>query len=79
MLPEVWAQVRRFDDGSRVGRAVPGKPRTREQEIGLLRDRLTVMERSHWLGGLDAYLAEELERFRGDTARQLARLAETGQ
>lgn len=79
VLPEVWAQVRRFDDGSRVGRAVPGKPRTREQEIGLLRDRLTVMERSHWLGGLDAYLAEELERFHGDTARQLARLAETGQ
>ena len=41
-------------------------------QVGLLRDRLTVMERSHWLTGLDAYLAAELERFRDDTARQLA-------
>jgi glycosyltransferase involved in cell wall biosynthesis len=79
VLPQVWARVRRFDDGTRVGRAVPGQPRTREQDIGLLRARLTVMERSHWLGGLDAYLADELERFRGDTARQLARFAESEQ
>jgi glycosyltransferase involved in cell wall biosynthesis len=75
VLPEVLAHVRRFDDGARLqGRARPGKPPTREQEIGLLRDRLTVMERSDWLCGLDAHLAVELERYRGDTARQLARL-----
>lgn len=79
VMPEVWSQIRRFDDGSRPGRAVPGKPRTREQEIGLLRDRLKVMERSHWLSGLDAYLADELERFRVDTARQLARFAKSEQ
>lgn len=79
VMPEVWSHIRRFDDGSRAGRAVPGKPRTREQEIGLLRDRLKVMERSHWLSGLDAYLADELERFRVDTARQLARFAKSEQ
>ena len=72
VLPEVWAWVRRLDDGARLGRAAPGKPPTREQEIGLLRDRLKVMERSHWLTGLGADLAAELERFRDDTARQLA-------
>lgn len=79
VLPEVWAWIRRLDDGSRLGRATPGKPRTREQEIGLLRDRLTVVERSHWLTGLDSYLAVELERFRQDTARQLASFAKSEQ
>ena len=75
VLPEVWAWVRLFDDGSRVDRATTGKSRTREQEIGLLRDRLKVMERSHWLTGLDTDLAAELERFRDDNARQLAQFA----
>jgi len=46
--------------------------------MGLLRDRLTVVNRSQWLDGLDARLADELERFREDTARRLARLAESG-
>jgi glycosyltransferase involved in cell wall biosynthesis len=73
-LPEVWAWVRRLDDGVRLGRAAPGKPPTRAQEIGYLRDRLKVLERSHWLRGLRADLAAELERFREDTVRQLARL-----
>lgn len=74
VLPEVWAWVRRLDDGARLGRATPGKPPTREQEMGLLRDRLKVMERLHWLTGLDVELAAELERFRENNARQLARL-----
>jgi glycosyltransferase involved in cell wall biosynthesis len=74
VLPEVWAWVRLFDDGSRIGRATTGKPRTRAHEIGYLRDRLKVLERSHWLRGLRADLAAELERFREDTVRQLARL-----
>jgi glycosyltransferase involved in cell wall biosynthesis len=79
VLPEVRAHVRRFDDGTRAGRAAPGRPRTREQEAGLLRDRLTVIGRSHWPGGLDPRLADELERFRADTASRLARLAVSGQ
>lgn len=78
VLPEVWARVRRFDDGSRLGRALPGRPRSREQEIGLLRDRLTVMERSNWLSGIRTDLAVEFERCRVDTARELARLAAAG-
>ncbi len=76
VLPEVWTWARCLDDGARLGRWDPGKPFTREQEVGLLRDRLTVMERSHWLTGLDTDLAAELERFRNDTTRQLTRIAE---
>jgi len=74
VLPEVWTWARCLDDGARLGRWDPGKPFTREQKVGLLRDRLTVVERSHWLTGLDADLAAELERFREDTTRKLARL-----
>jgi hypothetical protein len=74
VLPEIWAWVRLFDDNSRIGRATTGKPKTRAQEIGYLRDRLKVLERSHWLRGLRADLATELERFREDTVRQLTRL-----
>ena len=78
VLPEVWTWARCLDDGARLGRWNPGKPFTPEQQAGLLRDRLTVMERSHWLTGLDSHLAAELERFRNDTARQLTRIAEVG-
>src|SRR5262249_7793833 len=57
VLPEVKARVRRFDDGTRPGRACPGKPLTREQMLRLLRDRLKVIERAHWESGLAPALA----------------------
>jgi len=66
VLPQAWTHVRRFVDESRMGRNVPGRPTTPEQEMLLLRSRLTVMERSE-LKGLDAKLADELERFRTKT------------
>src|SRR6185295_932621 len=65
-LPQVYSWVRLLDDGTRVGRAA-GSPQTPEQLIGVLRDRLTVMERSHWLKGLRDDLATELERYRDET------------
>ena len=71
VLPRVLAWVRRLDDGVRVGRTPPGKPPTRDEQMAMLRDRLKVMERSHWLRGLGTELAAELERFRDDTKRQL--------
>jgi glycosyltransferase involved in cell wall biosynthesis len=67
VLPQVWSHVRRFVDASRMGRNVPGRPTTPEQEMILLRSRLTVMERTE-LRGLDSHLASELERFRSKTA-----------
>ena len=68
VLPQVWSHVRRFVDASRMGRGVPGRPATAEQEMVLLRSRLTVMGRTDFLSGLDAHLALELERFRRQTA-----------
>jgi hypothetical protein len=73
VLPEVWAHVRRIDDGARPGRMPPGKPRTESQEISVLRDRLNVLERSLRLSGLNTDLLNELERGRSVTAQQLAR------
>jgi Glycosyl transferase family 2 len=62
------------DDGTRIGRACPGQPRSREQEIGLLRDRLTVIERSIRPARLSANLARELENFRRRNSWELAQL-----
>ena len=70
ILPQVWSHVRRFVDASRMGRNVPGRPTTPEQEMLLLRSRLTVIERSK-LNGLNSNLASELERFRSKTAADL--------
>ena len=75
VLPNVYSWVRRFNDGSRLGRSIPGQEPTREQEIALLRARLTVMERSQtWLHDLRADLAAELERFRRETEDKLSQL-----
>ena len=73
-LPEVWSHVRWIDDGTRIGRACPGQPRSREQEIGLQRDRLTVIERSIRPGRLTADLASALADFRCHISSELARL-----
>jgi len=73
-LPEVWSHVRWIDDGMRIGRACPGQPRSREQEVGLQRDRLTVMERSIRLDRLTADLASALADFRCHISSELERL-----
>lgn len=75
VLPEVFSWVRRFDDGTRLGRGVPGRQPTREQQILLLRARLAVIERSKpWLLGLREDLAAEFERFRVETEHDFNRL-----
>lgn len=71
VLPKILAHVRRFDDDSRNGRGIPGRITTREQEMILLRDRLTVMKRATWLKDLHPLLAAEFERFRSETERGL--------
>jgi glycosyltransferase involved in cell wall biosynthesis len=70
VLPKILAHVRRFDDDSRNGRGIPGRTTTKDQEMILLRDRLTVMQRATWLGDIDPRLAAELERFRRQTERE---------
>ena len=75
VLPHVFSWVRRFNDGTRLGRAIPGRPPTRDQELMLVRARLAVIDRSKPLvEGMRADLAAELERFRLETEEQFARL-----
>jgi glycosyltransferase involved in cell wall biosynthesis len=76
VLPEVWSHIRRFDDGTRVARACPGKPATRTQTISVLRDKLTVLERTLRLDRLRSDIVAELERCRLVTAQQLAQYKE---
>jgi len=73
-LPEAWTRMRWIDDGMRIGRACPGQPRSREQEIGLQRDRLTVIERSIRPNRLTADQARALADFRCYISSELARL-----
>jgi glycosyltransferase involved in cell wall biosynthesis len=76
VLPEVYSAVRRFDDGSRLGRGIPGQTPTREQEIALLRARLIVMKRSKsWLRDLRADRAAELKRFYKETEEKLSQFS----
>ena len=77
-LPEVWSHVRWIDDESRIGRACPGQPRSREQEMGLQRDRLTVIDRSIRPGRLTTDLASALAEFRCHISSELARLEAAG-
>jgi hypothetical protein len=56
------------------GERSPGQPRSREQDIGLLCDRPTVIERSIPPGRLTAGLASALAEFRCRISSELARL-----
>jgi glycosyltransferase involved in cell wall biosynthesis len=72
VLPEVWSHVRRFDDGTRVGRHIPGTAPTPSQNVSVLRAKLTILERTLKLSGLAADITSELEQCRCLTAQQLA-------
>ena len=75
VLPEVHSWVRRFDDGTRLGRAIPGQAPTRDQKLALLRSRLAVIgESGSWAHGLREDLAAELERFRVEMDAEYKRL-----
>ena len=75
VLPVIFSSVRRFNDGSRHGRHIPGQEFTREQEIALLRARLTVMERAQtWLHDVREDRAAELQRFQRETEERLSQL-----
>lgn len=75
VLPEIYSSVRRFNDGTRNGRAIPGQAFTREQEIAILSARLTVMERTKtWLHDLRVDRAAELKRFHRETEEKLSEL-----
>lgn len=72
VLPEVLAHVRRDQDDARPGRAVPGVAGTLDQQIRLLRDKLTILERTLTLSDLGSDVASEIERCRLTTAEELS-------
>jgi glycosyltransferase involved in cell wall biosynthesis len=71
-LPEVFSWVRRFDDGTRGDRAVPGQPLSREQQLVMQRLRLKIMQRAEWRSALRDDLRNEFERCRTEIAGELA-------
>lgn len=72
VLPRVFSWVRRFDDGTRGTRAVPGHPLTREQQLEMQRLRLKIIQRAEWRNPLRDDLRVELERHRAEIAGDLA-------
>jgi hypothetical protein len=71
VLTKVLSHIRRFDDGTRLGRAGPGKPLTFAQKINVLGAKLSILERTLRLDGLRADIAAELDRCRVVAAQQL--------
>jgi glycosyltransferase involved in cell wall biosynthesis len=74
VLPAVFSHARCIDDGTRIGRPCAGTPATREQEIGLMRDRLTAMSRTVRQNRLTPELAAAFEHHRSQYAQRLAEL-----
>lgn len=71
VLPEVLSHIRRFDDGTRPGRACPGKTLTPVQRVSVLQAKLKTLERTLRLKCLDAGVVAELERCRQVAVREL--------
>jgi glycosyltransferase involved in cell wall biosynthesis len=73
-LNEVWSHVRCIDDGTRIGRACRGQHPSREQEVGLLRDQLTVIARSIRPERLTPSLAAAMAHYRSVNSQRLTEL-----
>jgi glycosyltransferase involved in cell wall biosynthesis len=74
VLPTVFSHIGCIDDGTRIGRACAGTSRSQEQEIGLLRDRLTAMARTVRPDRLTPELAAAFEHHRSLYATRLEEL-----
>ena len=78
VLPEVWSHVRWIDDGTRIGRACPGQPRSREQEMGLQGRSADRHRPVHPPGPTHAGSGRVLAGFRSHISKELARLGAAG-
>ncbi|HKP73415.1 MAG TPA: glycosyltransferase [Pyrinomonadaceae bacterium] len=72
-LPRVLARVRRFDDGTRRGRALPGRTPTTEQARRLLVNRHRVLEKTLRLPTLSAESAACVRERMRELAAEIAR------
>ena len=79
VLPEVWSWVRRFEDGTRSGRAVPGTPQTDAQKIEYQRIRLKILERTQWQNELGPDLRAELDCRRAEIIDELSSVGQVAE
>ncbi len=71
ILPRVMANVRRFDDGTRIDRPFSGREPTPEQRRTILARRQRVLDKALAMGGWSAVVSEKLEAARGELAAAL--------
>jgi glycosyltransferase involved in cell wall biosynthesis len=71
IVPKVLASIRRYPDGTRADRAVPGHDLTPDQVQDALRVRLQVLENAISLGGWPDSVSTELKEVRDGIRDQL--------
>jgi hypothetical protein len=72
VLPDRTAQVRRFDDGSRKGRPLPGTPYPPAVKQAMARRRYRIFEKAQNLKGWPDEVIPHIEAARRDAAREFA-------
>ncbi len=72
VLPERTAIIRRFDDGTRVGRPLPGTPYPPAVKRAMAYRRYRVFEKAQRLKGWPADVVPHIEAARSEAAREFA-------
>jgi glycosyltransferase involved in cell wall biosynthesis len=71
VLPRICARVRRFEDGTRIGRPLPGTQYPPSVKRVMEYRRYRVLERAQRLG-LPAHVLERVEEYRAEASRNVA-------
>jgi hypothetical protein len=72
IVPQVFAHVRRFNDGTRVSRPLPGTPYPPEVERAMMYHRYRILNRALAMEGWPKEVVKEVESVAGETARKMA-------
>jgi glycosyltransferase involved in cell wall biosynthesis len=76
LCPQVFAKVRRYDDGTRRDRPLPGRPPTPAQMLDRLRNQHRVLQKTLTLAALPAAVAERVRVKMVKLAEESARISE---
>ena len=71
IVPQVFAHVRRFNDGTRVSRPLPGTPYPPEVERVMMYRRYRILNRALAMEGWPKEVVKEVESVAGETARKM--------
>jgi hypothetical protein len=72
VLPQRTAKVRRFDDGTRRGRPMPGTPYPPAVKCDMARRRYRIFEKAHNMKGWPREVVPHIEKARSEAAREFA-------